>query len=130
MKNKTSLWLLVIAGAVVFAACVYVLRPYPDSGDDPSIYSRSAYVVREGDTLASIATAFGVSPNAMLWDNHLSKNSTLQVGQTLSILPVTGVQYTVKRGDTPESIARHFKKMRLTSAPLMTLPTAHLWLGP
>jgi LysM repeat protein len=68
----------------------------------------SLYVVRNGDTLVSIAALFGVSPNAILWANHLSKNSTLQVGQTLVISPVTGVQYTVKSGDRLESIAQHF----------------------
>ena len=68
----------------------------------------SIYVVREGDTLSGIAKLFAVSPNTILWANNLRSGSKLQVGQTLTILPVTGIKYTVKRGDTLSSIAKKF----------------------
>lgn len=68
----------------------------------------SVYVVREGDTLSGIAKLFGVSPNTILWANDLSRGSVLKVGQTLTILPVTGVKYAVRRGDTLSSIAKRF----------------------
>ena len=68
----------------------------------------SVYVVREGDTLSGIAQLFSVSPSTILWANDLPKGSTLQIGQTLTILPVTGVKYTTKKGDTVASIAKHF----------------------
>ena len=63
----------------------------------------SVYVVREGDTLSDIAELFGVSVNTVIWGNDL-KNATIQPGQTLAILPVTGIQYTVKRGGTLRDI--------------------------
>ncbi len=66
------------------------------------------YVVREGDTLPNIAALFGVPKSTILWANHLSTNSTLQVGQVLYIPPMIGVKYTVKSGDTLESIAQDF----------------------
>ena len=68
----------------------------------------STYIVRAGDTLSGIATMFGVSPNTVLWANDLPRGSKLKVGQTLTILPVTGVRYVVKKGDTLASIAKKF----------------------
>lgn len=74
--------------------------------EKPKNSTISLYIVREGDTLSEIAEMFGVSVNTIRWANDLSRNSTIQPGQTLTILPVTGVKYTVKRGDTLASIAK------------------------
>jgi murein DD-endopeptidase MepM/ murein hydrolase activator NlpD len=68
----------------------------------------SVYVVREGDTLSSIAKLFGVSASTILWANDLPKSATIRTGQTLTILPITGVKYTVKSGDTLASIAKKY----------------------
>jgi len=68
----------------------------------------SVYIVRSGDTLSGIAEMFGVSPNTILWANDLPRRATLRIGQSLTILPVTGVKYTVKSGDTLASIAKRF----------------------
>lgn len=68
----------------------------------------SIYVVREGDTLSGIADLYDVSVNTILWANDLTKASKLRVGQILTILPVTSVRYTVKKGDTLTSIAKRF----------------------
>lgn len=76
--------------------------------EKPKNATISVYVVRSGDTLSGIAKLFGVSPNTILWANDIPRGSTLQVGQTLTILPVTGVKYTVKKGDTISSIAKRF----------------------
>ena len=66
----------------------------------------SIYVVREGDTLSTIAGMFDVSVNTIIWANDLKRGAPIQVGQTLTILPVTGLRYTVKKGDTLVSIAK------------------------
>lgn len=68
----------------------------------------SVYVVREGDTLGSIAEMFGVSANTIRWANNLSTN-TLKVGQELVILPISGVRHVVKSGDTIQSLATKYK---------------------
>lgn len=68
----------------------------------------SIYVVRPGDTLSAIAEMFDVSVNTILWANDLPRASRIQVGQTLTILPVTGITYTVKKGDTLASIAKRY----------------------
>ena len=66
----------------------------------------SIYVVREGDTLSHIAEMFDVTVNTILWANDLKRGQSLKIGQTLTILPITGVRYTVKKGDTLASIAK------------------------
>lgn len=69
----------------------------------------SLYVVRAGDSLPQIAKMFGVSVNTILWANDLEKGSSVRAGQTLVILPINGVQHTVKNGDTIRSIAKKYK---------------------
>jgi murein DD-endopeptidase MepM/ murein hydrolase activator NlpD len=68
----------------------------------------SIYVVREGDSLSSIAKMFGVSVNTIIWANNMTRGQKLTIGETLVILPVTGVQYTIKKGDTLGSIAKKY----------------------
>lgn len=70
----------------------------------------SLYVVRSGDTLSGIAKMFGVSVNTIVWANdNISRASALKEGQTLVILPITGVRYIVKKGDTIKSIVAKYK---------------------
>ncbi len=68
------------------------------------------YVAATGDTVASIATKFGVTSDSIKWSNSLTSNNVL-VGQSLSIPPagVSGIVYTVKAGDTPDSLAAKYK---------------------
>ena len=68
----------------------------------------SIYVVREGDTLSQIAEMFDVSANTIKWGNDLSSN-TLRVGETLVILPISGVKHVVLKGETLDSIAKKYK---------------------
>ena len=68
----------------------------------------SVYIVREGDTLSTIARMYGVSVNTIRWSNDI-KGSAISPGQTLIILPVSGVRHTVKRGDTLASITKLYK---------------------
>jgi len=65
------------------------------------------YVVQEGDTVASIASKFGVSEETIKWQNDVTGDK-IKVGQTLEILPVTGIAHTVQKGDTVYSIAKKY----------------------
>ena len=56
-----------------------------------------------------IAKMFNVSVDTIIWANDISKGDLIQTGQVLIILPVTGIRYTVKSGDTISSIAKNFK---------------------
>jgi len=66
------------------------------------------YKVQEGDTVSSIAEKFGVSTDTIRWQNDLASKDSIKVGQTLEILPVTGVAHKVKKGDTVYSIAKYY----------------------
>jgi N-acetylmuramoyl-L-alanine amidase len=66
------------------------------------------YVSQSSDTLASLATKFGVTSDSIRWSNNLSGNS-ITAGTKLIIPPVNGIVYTVKAGDTPDSLAAQFR---------------------
>lgn len=66
------------------------------------------YEVQEGDTVSTIAEKFGVSEDTVLWENDLTANSTIKPGQSLMILPVSGVSHKVQKGDTVYSIAKKY----------------------
>jgi LysM repeat protein len=68
----------------------------------------SVYVVREGDSLSQIAKMFGVSVATVMWANDINSKGVIQPGQTLVILPVSGVRHTVAKGETVASIAKKY----------------------
>ena len=65
------------------------------------------YTVAKGDTISTIAEKFGISTNTIKWSNNLTSD-TLAVGDTLDILPVSGIAYKVSRGDTIYTIAKKY----------------------
>ncbi len=69
------------------------------------------YTVRAGDHLASIAARFGIQRETVIWANEELEldPGLLHIGQVLYILPVDGVYYTVKEGDTLDGIATLFE---------------------
>lgn len=76
--------------------------------DHPTSDQISIYVVREGDSLSQIAQMFDVSVNTIRWSNDIS-GSTISPGQTLVILPISGVRHTVAKDETLEGIAKKYK---------------------
>ncbi len=68
----------------------------------------SIYVVRPGDTLSEIAAMFNVSVNTIIWANNLKNARDVHPGDTLVILPVSGLQHTVATGETLRSIAKKY----------------------
>lgn len=79
------------------------------TGDPVEIYKPksdqiSVYEVRDGDTLSQIAGMFHVTMNTIRWANDLEGD--IQPGQTLVILPVTGVKHKVKSGGTIADLAK------------------------
>lgn len=63
------------------------------------------YIVEEGDTLQKIADKFDISLDTILWANNLSSNSSINPGDKLIILPVSGVLHVVSPGDTLSGLA-------------------------
>lgn len=83
------------------AADIEVARPGADQ--------ISIYVVRNGDTLSQIAELFSVSTNTIVWANDLSRGNVIRPGETLVILPVSGIRHTVVKGDTLASVVKKYK---------------------
>lgn len=69
-----------------------------------SIKDIKTYIVQPGETITSIAEKFGITSNTIRWSNGLSGNA-VDAGKELVIPPVNGLVYTVKSGDTADSLA-------------------------
>ncbi|MDB9944377.1 M23 family metallopeptidase [bacterium] len=69
----------------------------------------SVYVVRPGDTLSQIAEMYDVSAKTILWANEITDAGLIQPGDSLVILPITGVRHVVKSGDTISTIAAKYE---------------------
>jgi murein DD-endopeptidase MepM/ murein hydrolase activator NlpD len=67
------------------------------------------YVVQDGDTVDSIAREFGLQSPTLIQSNGLTARGLIRPGQTLHILPVDGLLYTVKKGDNLSAIAKKYK---------------------
>lgn len=67
------------------------------------------YIVQSGDTISSLSKKFDITPNTIYWANGLNKRSSLKIGQKLVILPVSGIIYHVREGDTLFGIAKKYK---------------------
>lgn len=99
---------LTVPGAIAF-------QPGADEPGDPSnppAPTRTeveTYAVQEGDTVSTIAAKFGVNVATILWANGLTTRSTIKPGQSLRILPTSGVTHTVKKNDTLGKIAQTYK---------------------
>lgn len=65
------------------------------------------YTVQKGDTISTIAQKFQIDSETIKWSNDMSSDS-LTVGETLKILPVSGVAHKVADGDTVYTIAKKY----------------------
>lgn len=67
------------------------------------------YIVQSGDTLQSVAEAYKISVNTLIWANDLASSSKIKAEQSLIILPTDGTLHIVKSGDTTSAIAQKYK---------------------
>ncbi|MBI4122345.1 MAG: peptidoglycan DD-metalloendopeptidase family protein [Parcubacteria group bacterium] len=72
------------------------------------------YVVQDGDTVSTIAQEFNVKISTILWANNLGSNDYIRPGQSLKILPVDGIMYTIKKGDTLSKLAALYEVSETT----------------
>jgi murein DD-endopeptidase MepM/ murein hydrolase activator NlpD len=80
--------------------------------DDAESATTSVYIVQPGDSVALVARRFGISENTLRFANGMKKTDVLHRGDVLLILPVSGISYTVKSGDTINSIINKYKLER------------------
>lgn len=67
------------------------------------------YEVKSGDTISGIAENFGITINTILWANEIDNIDSIKPGETIFILPVAGLSYTVQKNDSLKSIAAKYK---------------------
>jgi LysM repeat protein len=84
------------------------LRVSTEDIDFPTTDAVSVYEVKKGDTIQDVAKLFDVSVNTIMWANNL-KSRVITQGDTLIILPITGIKHTVKKGDTLASVAKKYR---------------------
>ncbi len=77
--------------------------------DDQGDKKPFEYEVQGGDTLSSIAQQYNLKLDTILWANNLTAKSIIRPGQKLTLLPVDGALYTIKKGDTIDKIASLYK---------------------
>ncbi len=65
----------------------------------------TTYAVQPGDTLSTIASKFNITTSTLEWANDLGDSDSIKPGTSLMILPVSGLYYTVRDGDTAETLA-------------------------
>jgi cell wall-associated NlpC family hydrolase/DNA-binding CsgD family transcriptional regulator len=67
------------------------------------------HIVQEGETIGSISEAYNISIDTVAWANNINTDDTLQAGQQLAILPVSGILHEVKDGETIEGLAEKYQ---------------------
>lgn len=61
----------------------------------------------EGDTVASVAAKYGVTPDTIRFSNGIT-GEAIAAGTEITISPVNGMTYVIKAGDTPDSLAAKY----------------------
>lgn len=84
------------------------LTSRPLTGQGGSGNNLIHHTVRNGDTVSTIAEKYNISANTIFWANDISSIHDLNVGDVLTILPVSGVLHEVQRGQTLLAIASQY----------------------
>jgi surface antigen len=66
------------------------------------------YTVMAGDTLSTIAQKHSVTTATLFWANEIEDVDDIKPGDTIFILPVSGIKHKVKSGDTIDAIAKEY----------------------
>ncbi len=82
-------------------------EPVPEPEPQPTAQKPFIYSVEGGDTLNIIAAKFGISTESILWANDVDED-IIQIGEELTIPPVSGVIHEVEDGDFVYTIADRY----------------------
>lgn len=105
-KNSDESALITMEGQALVAGTSPVKK---DPEEDGGV---AIYEVQQGDTVGGIAAKFHITTNTILWANEIDDIDSIMPGDKIFILPVAGLTYVVKNGDTIESIATKYKSDR------------------
>ncbi len=93
-----------------------ILAPNPDTIQglmDQAV--KKVYTTQAGDTLQSIAAAYGVSPDSIRWSNPSLTSDSIKPGWDLVIPPIDGVAVTAGNNDTLPDLAARYNPLRYNS---------------
>lgn len=107
VKNNTNV--NIVSENALLPATNHVSVPGGNENGDSYSDQISVYVVRKGDSISQIADMFDVSANTILLANDMKKGQRLKEGEVLLILPISGTEHTVTKGQTIQSIAKLYK---------------------
>ena len=107
-KMSDALYDVEIVDDISLASHIGPLGNIKEAEEHSIPFKITTYTVRPGDNLSLIAQTFGVSVATIRWANDIPRGSSIQIGDVLVILPVSGVRHTVKSGDTVGSIAKKY----------------------
>ncbi|MDX1765990.1 MAG: LysM peptidoglycan-binding domain-containing protein [Candidatus Saccharimonadales bacterium] len=88
----------------------YLAKPQVVVTDAKTSKDIIKYRVKDGETVSKIARKFNITSDTIRWANDIGTGvELLNKGDKLTILPVSGLLYTVKAGDTVKSIASKYE---------------------
>jgi len=86
-----------------------IIPPRRDGASDPENEGDVIlYTVKDGDTFGKVAQAHGVTMETLFWANEIEDVDDIAPGDTLFILPISGLKHKVKSGDTIDKIADEY----------------------
>jgi len=83
--------------------------PEPEEYSRPHTLTYSFYTLEKGDLIGTIAAKAGLNEDTLISVNSIKNTRLMQIGQVIRIPNQDGIYYTVKTGDTLESIAEKNK---------------------
>jgi len=82
--------------------------PEPEEYSWPHLLTFSSYTLEKGDIIGNIAVKAGLNEDTLISVNDIKNTRLMQIGQIIRIPNQDGIYYTVKAGDTLESIAEKY----------------------
>lgn len=101
-KENESEELLTQGQALIASNCPIKKDPEEDGGV-------VVYEIKDGDTISAVAAKHKVTVNTILWANEMDDVNSVMPGDKIFILPISGLSYTVKKGDDIENISEKYK---------------------
>jgi len=82
--------------------------PEPEEFSRPHMLTFSSYTMEKGDIVGNIAIRTGLNEDTIISVNDIKNTRLMQIGQVLKIPNQDGIYYSVKSGETLESIAEKY----------------------
>ena len=79
--------------------------PQPEEFSRPRLLTFNSYTMEKGDIIGNIAAKTGLNEDTLISVNNIKNTRLMQIGQVIRIPNQDGIYYSVKTGDTLESIA-------------------------